>query len=152
MRQPPDALAVPLSHDDRAHEHLDGSDALERDLALARRLIHAQLVAKLILRDSVGVVNFVAENDEWHLGKFLHGEERVELGLGLGKALVILGVNEEDDAVNFGEIILPEATSYGGNPQYQPSLPSMLQGPNRVEGKRQGRETHPARGHPNQKL
>ena len=34
LRQPPDAFTVALSHDDRAHEDLDGSDISERDLAL----------------------------------------------------------------------------------------------------------------------
>ena len=35
LREPADALAVALAHDDGAHEDLDRADALERDLALA---------------------------------------------------------------------------------------------------------------------
>lgn len=35
LREPADTLAVALAHDDRAHEDLDGADALERNLALA---------------------------------------------------------------------------------------------------------------------
>ena len=35
LGEPANALAVTLSHDDGAHEDLDWSDAVERDLALA---------------------------------------------------------------------------------------------------------------------
>ena len=35
LGEPANALAVPLSHDNGAHEDLDRSDAIERDLALA---------------------------------------------------------------------------------------------------------------------
>lgn len=35
LRKPADTLSVALAHDDRAHEDLDGADALEGDLALA---------------------------------------------------------------------------------------------------------------------
>lgn len=35
LRQPTDTLAVALAHNNGAHEDLNGSDALERDLALA---------------------------------------------------------------------------------------------------------------------
>lgn len=97
-----------MPHHNGAHEHLNGADALQWDLALARGLVDAQLVAQLVLGDGIGVVDLVAENDKGDLGKLLHGEERVELGLGLGEALVVLGVDEEDDAVDFGEVVLPE--------------------------------------------
>lgn len=112
--QPPDAVAVALPHNDRAHEHLNGADALQWDLALARGLVHAQLVAQLVLGDGVGVVDLVAEDDKGHLGELLHGQERVELGLGLGEALVVLSVDEEDDAVDFGEVVLPETARWQG--------------------------------------
>ena len=35
LRQPADALAVPLPHDHRAHEDLNWPDAIKRDLALS---------------------------------------------------------------------------------------------------------------------
>lgn len=108
LAQPPDALAVSLPHDDTAHEHLDGPDALEGYLALARGLVQAELVAQLVFRDGVGVVDLVAEDHKGHLGQLLHGEQRVELGLGLGEPLVVLRVDEEDDTVYFGEVVLPE--------------------------------------------
>jgi len=45
LRQPADTLAVALSHDNTAHEDLDGADALERDLALAGGLVKTKLVS-----------------------------------------------------------------------------------------------------------
>lgn len=111
MGQPADTLAVALSHDDTAHEQLNGSDSLERDLALTSSLVETKLVAELILTDSVGVVDLVTENEEGDLGEILHGEKGVELGLGLGETLVVLGVDEEDDTANFGEVVLPETAS-----------------------------------------
>jgi hypothetical protein len=102
-----DSLTLP--HDNTAHEDLDGSDALERDLALAGGLVQTQLAPELILADRLGVVDLVAENDEGDVGELLHAEERIELGLGLGKTLVVLGVDEEDDAADLGEVVAPQA-------------------------------------------
>lgn len=99
-----------LSHHDTAHEDLDRSDALERHLALSCGLVESQLVSEFVLADGVGVVDLVAENEEGDLGELLHGEEGVELGLGLGETLVILSVNEENDTAHFGEVVLPETT------------------------------------------
>ena len=97
-----------LSHHNTAHEDLDRSDTLKRDLALTGSLVETKLVAQVILADSIGVIDLVSENEEGNLRKLLHGEESVELGLGFGEALVILGVNQEDDSAHFGEVVLPE--------------------------------------------
>lgn len=101
-------IQLTLSHNHRAHEDLDGPDALQRHLALARCLVEAELVAQLLLGDGVGVVNLVAQDDKGHLLELLHRQEGVELGLGLGETLVVLGVNQEDYAVNLGKVVLPE--------------------------------------------
>lgn len=82
-----------MSHDNTAHEHLDRPDTLERNLALASSLVQTKLVTEFILADGVGVVDFVSEDEEGDLGELLHGEEGVELGLGFGEALVVLGVD-----------------------------------------------------------
>lgn len=112
MRQPADTLAVTLSHDNTAHKQLDRPDTLERNLALTSSLVQTELVTKLILADGIGVVDLVTEDEEGDLGKILHGEKGVEFGLGLRETLVVLGVNEEDDTANFGEVVLPETTGY----------------------------------------
>lgn len=98
-----------MSEDNGAHENLNGPDTLQRHLALASRLVHAELVTELLLGNGVGVVNLVTEDHKGNLGELLHGEKSVKLGLGLGESLVVLGVDEEDDAVDFREVVLPEA-------------------------------------------
>lgn len=110
LRQPSNGIAISLAHDNGHHKDLDRPDALQRHLALPRRLVQAEVVAELVLGDGVGVVDLVAEDDKRHLLQLLHGQEGVELGLGLGEALVVLRVDEEDDAVDLGEVILPESS------------------------------------------
>lgn len=112
LAQPPDTLAIALPHDNGDHEDLDGPDALQWDLALAGGLVHAQLVAELILRHSIRVVDLVAENDKGDLCELLHLEQCIQLSLGLGEALVVLGVNQEDNAVDLWEIVPPQSTGY----------------------------------------
>lgn len=68
-------------------------------------------MAELILRDGVGMIDLVAEDDEGDLRELLHREERIQLRLGLWEPLVILGVDEEYDTVDFGEVVLPETSS-----------------------------------------
>lgn len=113
LTQPPDALSVALSHHHGAHEDLDGSNALQRHLALARGLVHAQLVAELVLGHGIWVVDLVTQDHKGHLGQLLHLEQRVQLSLGLGESLVVLGVDQEDDAVDFGKVVSPETTGCG---------------------------------------
>lgn len=49
LRQPADTFTVALSHDNTAHEDFDGTDALERNLALAGGLVETKLVSLLSL-------------------------------------------------------------------------------------------------------
>lgn len=69
-------------------------------------------MSHLILRDGIGVVDLVAENDERNLRELLHGEEGIELGLGLTESLVVLGVDKEDNAVDLGEVVAPDTSGY----------------------------------------
>ena len=101
-----------LSHNHAAHEDLNRPDSLKRDLPLASRLVHAELMAKLILGDGIWVVNLVSKNHKGNLCQLLHGKERVQLGLSLGESFVVLCIDEEDDTIHFREVVLPEATSY----------------------------------------
>lgn len=98
LAQPPNPLSVPLPHNHAAHEDLNRADALERHLTLARCLVQAQHAAQLVLGDGIWVIDLVAEDDERRALELLHGEQGVELGLGLLEALVVLCVDEEDDA------------------------------------------------------
>jgi hypothetical protein len=105
LAQPSDTFSVSLPHDNTAHEDLNGSDALKRHLALASSLVQAQSRAELVLRYSLGVIDLVAEDNEGGVLKLLHGQESVELGLGLVEALVVFCVDEEDDAGHFRDCI-----------------------------------------------
>ena len=112
LGQPTDTVTVTLAHDNGAHKDLNRTDALQRHLALASGLVQAELVAEDVLGDGAGVVDLVAEDDKGDLGQLLHGQERVELGLGLGESFVVLGVDEEHDAVDFGEVVSPDTAGY----------------------------------------
>lgn len=72
-------------------------------------LVQTQLVPKLVLAHSVGVVDLVSEDEEGSLAQILHAEQGVELSLALGEALRVLGVDEEDDAADLGEVVFPQA-------------------------------------------
>lgn len=65
-----------------------------------------------VLGDGAGVVDLVTEDDKRYLGQLLHGEEGVKLSLGLGEALLVLGIDKEYDAVDFGEVISPDTAGY----------------------------------------
>ena len=60
------------------------------------------------------MIDLVAEDQEGCLVEIFHGEEGVELGFGLGEALVVFRVNEKDDARDFGEVVAPETTGWVG--------------------------------------
>lgn len=96
-----------LSHHHTAHEHLDRPDTLQRNLALPRRLPQTQLMSEFLLADGVRVIDFVAEDQEGDFGQVFHGQEGVELGFGFREAFVVFGVDEEDDAAYFGEVVAP---------------------------------------------
>lgn len=67
------------------------------------------MVPELLLADSTRGVNLVAENKEGNLRELLDREECVELSLRLGEPLEVGAVDEEDDAVDLWEVVLPQA-------------------------------------------
>jgi hypothetical protein len=62
-------------------------------------------VPQLVLRDGFGVVDLVAEDQEGHFGELFEVEEFVEGVFGFREALGVFGVDEVDDAVDFGEVL-----------------------------------------------
>lgn len=105
LAQPSDTLTVTLPHDNTAHEDLNRPDALKRHFALSSGLVESESSTELVLRDSVGVVDLVAKNDEGCVLELVHGEQGVEFGLGFGETLVVLCINEEDNAADFGDYL-----------------------------------------------
>lgn len=97
-----------MPHDNTAHEHLDRPDTLKRDLALACCLVETQSRAELVLADGLGMINLVSENQEGNLAELLHAQERIKLGLGFEKTLMVFAVDQEDNSGDLGEVVLPE--------------------------------------------
>ena len=64
---------------------------------------------ELVLAHGPWRVNLVAEDKEGNLGEFLNGEEGIKLRLRLGESLEVCAVNQEDNTVDLGEVIAPEA-------------------------------------------
>ena len=58
------------------------------------------------------MVDLIAKDTEGDFGEFFHREKCVKLGFGFGKAFVIFGVNEEDDAGDFGEVVFPKTAGW----------------------------------------
>lgn len=69
-------------------------------------------MSQLILRNSIGVIDLIAEDKEGHARELFHSEEGVQLGFGLGESLEVLGVYQENDSANFGEVVFPEAAGW----------------------------------------
>jgi len=63
----------------------------------------------LVFTDGVGVIDLVTEDDEWSGFELFHGEQGIELGLGLVETLVILRIDEEDDTTDFWEVVPPKS-------------------------------------------
>jgi hypothetical protein len=108
LTRPKEWIALTLPHDHRAHKHLDRTDTFERDLALSGGRVKTQDLAQVLLGDGRGVVDLVSEDEERHLAEVLHAQQRIELGLRLEQTLVVLGVDEEHDARDLGEVVFPE--------------------------------------------
>lgn len=100
-------------------------------------------MSQLVLADGVRVIDLVAQDDEGDLGQLLHGEEGVELGFGFGKALVVLGVDEEHDAGDLREVVLPETAGW---------IDTALAGGARLVQSLSYTWTYPVDVHPDQRL
>jgi len=83
---------------------------LSQPTDLASSLIQSQMMPKFLLAHSTRGVNFIAKDEERHLGEFLDGEECVQFGFRLSKALKVSTVDKEDDSVDFREVVAPETT------------------------------------------
>lgn len=111
LRQPSNTVSVALPHDNGAHENLDGSDvAFKRHLALTGGLVQSKGVLELELGNGLGHVDLVSKNQEGHSLELLNGKQRVELGLGLGESSRVGGIDEENNAVDLGKVVLPHSS------------------------------------------
>lgn len=67
---------------------------------------------QLILTNGIWMIDLIAQNDKRDLSKLFHTEEGIKFDLGLDETFVVFGVNEEDNAGDFWEVILPKTTSF----------------------------------------
>ena len=65
---------------------------------------------EFLLAHSTRCVNLVSEDKERYLSKLLDAEESVKLSLAFRETLDVRTVNKEDDTVNLGKVVAPEAT------------------------------------------
>ncbi|KAI6890095.1 Small COPII coat GTPase [Hortaea werneckii] len=70
----------------------------------------AQLMSQLLLAYGIRMVDLVAQDQEWGLLQLLHAQQGVQLSLALNESLRVLGIDQEHDAGDFGEVVLPQAT------------------------------------------
>ena len=82
------------------------------DTYLASGLVETQVMSELLLAHRTRRVNLVAKDKERNLRELLNRKESVELGLRLREPLEVGAVDEEDDAVDLGEVVAPEPASY----------------------------------------
>lgn len=54
------------------------------------------------------MIDLVPQYEKRDFGELFHGKEGVEFGFRLGETLEVFGVDEENYAGDFGEIVLPE--------------------------------------------
>jgi hypothetical protein len=69
-------------------------------------------MSQFIFGHSIWVIDLVSQDQEGCFGEVFHGEEGVELGFGFGQAFVVFGIDEEDYAADFGEVIAPETAGW----------------------------------------
>merc|ERR1719356_332119 len=111
LRQPLESLGIAHALRDAHHEQFDWTGSCGSFLGLFAKghvVEELQALAQLVLRGSNWDVDLVAQNDKRHLCKAGLLEEPVELLLCLLKTRAVRCVNQENDAVHSGEIILPD--------------------------------------------
>jgi hypothetical protein len=104
-------------------------------------------MSQLVLTDRIWVIDLVAQNHKRDLAQLLHAQQSVELGFRFGETLVILGVNEEYDARDFWEIVLPETACWTMSASsYHTEKASRLCHTLLMAAQVEGREFHVANG------
>jgi hypothetical protein len=69
------------------------------------------MVSQLLFTDSTRGINLVPKDEERNLGQFLDRQKSIELSFRLREALEIRTVDQENNPMNFGEVVTPETSS-----------------------------------------
>lgn len=75
-------------------------------------MVETQIMPELLLAYSTGCVDLVTKDKERNLGEFLDREKSIQFSLGFRETLKVGRVNEEDDTIDFREIVTPESAGY----------------------------------------
>lgn len=111
LGQPLETFGVTLSHDDGAHEDLDRSDVRAQVAAAsAGGLQQVEGVLHFVLAHGLWRVDLVTQDEERNVLQLRHGQERVQLFLGLCESLWICHVNQIHDTVDLWEVVLPQSS------------------------------------------
>mmetsp|Transcript_36614 Transcript_36614/g.117727 ORF Transcript_36614/g.117727 Transcript_36614/m.117727 type:complete len:230 (+) Transcript_36614:1-690(+) len=113
LGEPLEALGVAHALHDTDHEELHGAHTavvVLLDLAaIGHVLVKTEDSPQLILGGGGRDVDLVAQDDKRHVGEGLVLEQPREFLAGLLEAGAVRGVHNEDDAVDSGEVVLPDA-------------------------------------------
>jgi hypothetical protein len=69
-------------------------------------------MSQLILTDRIRVIDLVTQNHERDLAQLFHAQQSVKFSLRFRETLVIFGIDEEYNARDFWEIVLPETAGW----------------------------------------
>eukprot|EP00413_Alexandrium_margalefii_P049510 CAMPEP_0204610442 /NCGR_PEP_ID=MMETSP0661-20131031/61506_1 /ASSEMBLY_ACC=CAM_ASM_000606 /TAXON_ID=109239 /ORGANISM="Alexandrium margalefi, Strain AMGDE01CS-322" /LENGTH=199 /DNA_ID=CAMNT_0051622253 /DNA_START=521 /DNA_END=1120 /DNA_ORIENTATION=+ len=110
--EPLEAFGVAHTLNDTDHEELHRPDTrvvLLGLLTVSHMAVEPKHVTKLVLGRSRGDVDLVAQHDEGHICEGLVLKQVRQLLLGLRKACTVCSIHEENDAVDIGKVVLPDA-------------------------------------------
>lgn len=65
-------------------------------------------MSQLVLGHGVRVVDLVPEDQKRRLREVFHGQEGVEFSFCFGQTFMVLGVDEEHNSRDFGEVVAPK--------------------------------------------
>lgn len=68
------------------------------------------MMPEFLLAHSARGINFIAKNKEGDLREFFDREKGIEFGFGLRETLKVCAIDKEDNPIDFGEVVAPEAT------------------------------------------
>jgi len=130
-------FAISLPHDHRAHEDLNGPDAVQDNLALSSGLVHAKCSTKLVLTNGTCGIDFVAQHEERRLGQLLHLQE--------GLTIQRMGKEEAEEKERKKRIeikgkIVRKSSKKKGIQIGTPQVPSWTPGIARGQKSRPGRQ------------
>lgn len=113
LRKPLESIGITHSSNDGAHVKLNWTDSTGSigSLILSVGIHQSQGVLEFLLTGRGGHINFISEHQKGNVTQFFRRQEGVQFLLCLRETTPIDGIDEVDDAVDGGKVILPQSTS-----------------------------------------